>query len=153
MMRQTTFILLALVLLFGRDSPRGAQSPTASTEVSKATTPAQGSAERKALLDAVRARLRIKSQFKVYHLKVNGDWAFFHGGEVVPVEGEELQETDLDVKALLVRKRAGGKAAWAVAELWTLPAEHEQPYHSFVGRVRRRQRAEKIPADILPDDL
>jgi hypothetical protein len=45
----------------------------------KATTPPQGSPERKAVLDAVRVRLQLKSQFKVYHLKLNGNWAYFHG--------------------------------------------------------------------------
>ena len=119
---------------------------------SKATTPAQGTAERKALLDAVRARVKIKSQFKVYHLKVQGEWAFFHGGEVVDADGE-LQETDLDVQALLQRKIVAGKAAWFVAELWTLPTDDKLSRAEFVRRVRQRQQKGRIPADILPTDL
>src|SRR4028119_1664921 len=72
----------------------------------KAATPAQGSPERKAILDAVRVRLQLKSQFKVYHLKLKGNWAYFHGGEVVDAGEGELQETDLDAKALLERKQS-----------------------------------------------
>jgi hypothetical protein len=119
----------------------------------RATAPAQGSAERKAVLDGVRARLKIKSQFKVYHLKVSGDWAYFFGGEVVAAEGE-LQETDLTVKALLARKKgAAGKDTWAVAEIWTLPDEERQPFEKFSARVRARRKAENIPADIFPAEL
>ena len=121
-------------------------------EANRATTPAQGTAERKALLDAVRARLKIKSQFKVYHLKVNGDWAFFHGGEVVNADGE-LQETDLDVQALLQHKTVAGKPAWFVAEIWTLPTDDNFSRAEFVRRMRQRQQAGRIPADILPSDL
>ncbi len=125
---------------------------TKAQEVTRATTPAQGSAERKALLDAVRARLKIKSQFKVYHLKMQGDWAFFHGGEVVDADGE-LQETDLDVEALMQRKVVGGKAAWYVAEIWTLPTDDTLSRAEFARRVRRRQQEGRVPADILPEDL
>jgi hypothetical protein len=121
-------------------------------EVTRATTPAQGSAERKALLDAVRARLKIKSQFKVYHLKMQGEWAFFHGGEVVDADGE-LQETDLDVEALMQRKVVNGKAAWYVAEIWTLPTDDQLSRAEFARRVRQRQQQGRVPADILSDDL
>jgi hypothetical protein len=121
-------------------------------DTGKVTTPAQGSAERKALLDAVRARLGIKSQFKVYHLRVSGEWAFFHGGEVVDADGE-LQETDLDVQALLQQKTVGGKSNWYVAEIWTLPADDKLSRAEFARRVRRRQQTGRVPAAILPDDL
>ena len=120
---------------------------------SRATTPVQGSPERKAVLDAVRARLKLKSQFKVYHLKLNGDWAYFHGGEVVDAGEGELQETDLDVKALLERKQVAGKSAWVVAEIWTLPTDDQLSYKNFVARSRRRQKATNIPADIFPADM
>jgi hypothetical protein len=118
-----------------------------------ATTPAQASPERTALLDAVRARLKIKSQFKVYHLKSGGGWAFFHGGEVVDSGGGKLQETDLSVLALLQRKTVAGKAAWYVAELWTLPTDDKLPRDEFARRVRRRRQAGRVPADIFPPDL
>ena len=119
----------------------------------RATTPAQGSPERKAVLDAVRARLKLRSQFKVYHLKLNGDWAYFHGGEVADAGEGELQETDLDVKALLERKQVAGKSAWVVAEIWTLPTDDQLSYKNFVARARRRQKAANVPADIFPADM
>ena len=118
-----------------------------------ATTPAQGSPERRAMLDGVRARLKLKSQFKVYHLKTNGDWAYFHGGEVVDAGEGELQETDLDVKALLERKNVGGKSSWVVVEIWTLPTDDKLSYKSFVARVRKRQQAARVPADIFPAEM
>lgn len=119
----------------------------------QATTPAQGSPERKAVLDGVRGRLKLQSQFKVYHLKTNGNWAYFHGGEVVDAGEGELQETDLDVKALLERKTVGGKTSWVVAEIWTLPTEDKLSYKSFVARARQRQKTAKAPADIFPADM
>ena len=125
----------------------------AQSNTGKATTPAQGSPERKAILDAVRARLKLKSQFKVYHLKVNGNWAYFHGGEVVDAGDGELQETDLDVKALLQRKPVGGKTSWVVAEIWTLPTDDKLSYKTFVTRARQRQRTANVPADIFPSDM
>lgn len=118
-----------------------------------ATTPAQGSPERKAILDAVRVRLQLKSQFKVYHLKLKGNWAYFHGGEVVDAGEGELQETDLDVKALLERKQIGGKPLWTVAELWTLPTDDKFPYKNFAARSLRRRKLSNVPADIFPADM
>jgi len=134
--------------------PAGARAGQgAARAAAAATTPAQGSPERKALLDAVRARLKIESQFKVYHLKASGEWAFFHGGEVVDAGGGELQETDLDVLALLQRKTVAGKAAWYVAEIWTLPTNDKLSRDEFARRVRQRRQAGRVPADIFPPDL
>lgn len=118
-----------------------------------ATTPAQGSPERKAILDAVRVRLQLESRFKVYHLKLRGRWAYFHGGEVVDAGEGELQETDLDVKALLERKQINGKPLWTVAELWTLPTDDKFPYKNFVERALRRRKLSNTPADIFPADM
>jgi hypothetical protein len=146
--RLPEFFMLLFLLLAACAAPALAQSNT-----DKATTPAQGSPERKAVLDAVRARLKLASQFKVYHLKLKGDWAYFHGGEVVDAGEGELQETDLDVKALLERKTSGGKTFWVVAEIWTLPTDDKLSYKSFVARARRRQKASNVPADIFPLDM
>jgi len=95
----------------------------------------------------------LKSQFRVYHLKTNGNWAYFHGGEVVDAGDGELQETDLDVKTLLQRKTAGGKTSWIVIEIWTLPTDDKLSYKSFVARARQRQKAANVPADIFPSDM
>ena len=49
----------------------------------EARTPASGSAERRAIADALRApvekELRQKVIFKIDHLKASGDWAFLRG--------------------------------------------------------------------------
>jgi hypothetical protein len=146
----TCFLLLFLLLASCASllAPARAQS-----NMGKATTPAQGTPERKAVLDGVRARLKLTNQFKVYHLKLNGNWAYFHGGEVVDAGEGELQETDLDVKALLERKTNGGKTSWVVAEIWTLPTDDKLSYKSFVTRARQRQKTSNIPADIFPSDM
>ena len=143
----TCFMLLLLLLV------SGVAQAHAQSNTGKATTPAQGSPERKAVLDAVRVRLQLKSQFKVYHLKLKGNWAYFHGGEVVDAGEGELQETDLDVKALLERKQIDGKPLWVVAELWTLPTDDKFSYKGFVARARRRQKLSGTPADIFPPDM
>lgn len=132
-------------------SPALAQSGGAGQKA--ATTPAQGSPERKAILDAVRVRLQLKSQFKVYHLKLKGNWAYFHGGEVVDAGEGELQETDLDVKVLLERKQINGKPLWTVAELWTLPTDDKFPHKDFVARSLRRRKLSGTPADIFPANM
>jgi hypothetical protein len=143
------FPVAVLLLLAFCVVPALAQSSGAA----KASTPAQGSPERKAVLDAVRVRLQLKSQFKVYHLKLKGNWAYFHGGEVVDAGEGELQETDLDVKALLERKQIDGKPLWTVAEIWTLPTDDKFPHKNFVARARRRQKLSGTPADIFPADM
>jgi len=73
-------------------------------------TPKQGTPERKAILDAVRKRLDITSQFSVDHLKINGDWAYFRGNEVF-IDGGERQETDLSVAVLLQRRTSSSKTS------------------------------------------
>jgi hypothetical protein len=151
--RLPTLFLLLFLLLAPCASPLAPARAQNSNAGKAATTPAQGSPERKAVLDAVRARLKLTSQFKVYHLKLSGDWAYFHGGEVVDAGEGELQETDLDVKALLERKTAGGKTSWVVAEIWTLPTDDKLSYKSFVTRARKRQKAAHVPADIFPSDM
>lgn len=137
--------LLALVLIphVGR-----AQAPGAAT---RPTAPAAGSPQRTAILSAVRRRLKTSSRFKVDHVRVAGRWAFIRATEVVPLDGEELQETDLSVAALL--EQPAGTTSWRVAEYWTLPTEGERPLAEFKRRVRERLRVERLPSALLPDDL
>lgn len=137
---------------FGQSTVQTQNAAPKKVDAPSTTTPPQGSPERKAILDAVRRRLKIQSQFKVDYLKVNGNWCFFNGGEVVMAE-HELQETDLSVAALLERKTVTGKTTWVVAEIWTLPTDEQQPREKFVARVRQKQKAMSIPKDVFPDDL
>ena len=124
------------------------QPPAAAGTVS---TPAPGSPTRRAILDALRAKLDIKSVFEVYHLKVSGRWAYLRCNEVVMVDGEK-QETDLTVAALFERREGNASARWRVVELWTLPTDDSEHFKDFVRRVQARQRDSRIPAALFPDD-
>jgi hypothetical protein len=93
-------ILIFLQLIFlqliwpGAGTPASAQSP--------AYTPAPGSDERKAVMDALRApverELKKRVIFKVDHLKLQSGWAFVRGvpeqpgGKAMDYRGTEYQE-------------------------------------------------------------
>ena len=74
MLRRLRLFLPALFILFAAAGVVSAQ---------ETNTPAPGSAERKAIADALRApvekELKQKVVFKIDHLKVSGDWAFLRG--------------------------------------------------------------------------
>lgn len=115
-------------------------------------TPEKGSPERKAILDAVRQKLKISNQFEVQHLKADQRWAFFTGNALVIIDGEKV-ETD-SIQALLEKRTIGGKHSWVVVELWNLEQSGtEAGAKRFAERVRQRQKAERIEKAILPDDL
>ncbi|MBV9773481.1 MAG: hypothetical protein JO040_06000 [Gemmatimonadetes bacterium] len=118
MTRIATLLLLALALFC---FPASAQR--------SAHTPPPGSAERAAVLDAVRQvaqkKLRQPVRFQVTHLKVQDGWAFLQGtperanGKPVDYRGTLYQDA-IDAGAFeetvtaLVRKQPGG--AWRVVE-------------------------------------
>lgn len=115
----------------------------------ESTTPPPGSPERTAYLDAVRAALHLDSKasrFKVLHLRRAGNWAYFEGNEVVPLEGREWQETDLSVKALLVK----GKAGWGVVLMWSLPRDDTHPLRRFEQQLASKRNHDNIPRGIFP---
>jgi hypothetical protein len=74
MLRSLRFFLPVLVIVTAAAGVASAQ---------EAHTPAPGSAERKAIADALRVpvekELRQKVVFKLDHLKVSGEWAFLRG--------------------------------------------------------------------------
>jgi hypothetical protein len=74
MLRSLRFFLPVLVIVTAAAGVASAQ---------EAHTPAPGSAERKAIADALRVpvekELRQKVVFKIDHLKVSGEWAFLRG--------------------------------------------------------------------------
>ena len=140
----------ALLLLLAVPAVLGAQSDVAGAAPS--VTPSRGSAERTAILDAVRRATGVRSRFEVDHLKVSGRWAYVRCGEVVIAEGA-LEETDLSVAALLERATVKGRSGWRVVELWTLPSETERPWKAYASRVRERQRVGRIPADLFDGPL
>jgi hypothetical protein len=113
-------------------------------------TPAAGSATRAAILDAVRANIGVRSRFKVSHVRASDRWAFVRCVEVVE-DGADLQETDLDIAALLERQPVGGAGRWRVVELWSLSTDQERPYAAFARRVRERVRASRVPRGLFPE--
>lgn len=121
------------------------------SRASPVSTPAPGSPTRRAILDALRAKLDIKSVFEVYHLKVAGRWAYLRCNEVV-IDGGEKQETDLTVAALFERREGTTPARWSVVELWTLPTDESEHFRDFVRRVQTRQRESRIPVALFPAD-
>ena len=86
--------------------------PAYAEESAAAETPPPGSAERKAILDALRAEVKDLHQlnvvFVVTHLKVQNDWAFLH---TFPQSTDAASRYE-DLSALM-RKR-GGK--WRVID-------------------------------------
>jgi hypothetical protein len=116
-------------------------------------TPAAGSPERAAILDALRTRLKTTSRFKVDHMKLAGEWAFVRATEIVELDGNEQQETDLTVAALLEKPKGSTTGWWRIADYWTLPENDAKPLADFTRRVKQRIAAERLPPALLPDDL
>jgi hypothetical protein len=135
------------------DPVRGTASPVTTSIKPTVTTPRAGSPERAAILDALRQRLKMSSRFKVDHIRVASNWAFVRATEVVELEKGELQETDFTVSALLERSASSTTGAWRTVEIWTLPGEQEHPLAQFTRRIRVRQRADRLPDALFPDDL
>ena len=113
-------------------------------------TPPAGSPERQAILDAVRREVKTRARFRVHGLLVWGTLAYVRCGEIVPLEGGELQETDLDIAAL-VERGTSANAPWTVREIWTLPTHEERPWDSFRARVAERVRIAGGPRVLVPD--
>ena len=129
------------------------RAPLGMTENDTVATPGVGSPERAAILDALRSRLKTKSRFKVDHIRTAGEWAFIRATETVQLEGDEQQETDLTVAALLEKPKASTTGWWRIADMWTLPDDDTKPLADFARRVKQRVAAERLPAALLPDDL
>lgn len=118
-------------------------------DASECGTPPPGSLERSALLDAVRVALRLNSlasRFKVLHLRRAGNWAYFEGNEVVPLDDREWQETDLSGKALLTR----GKLGWRVVLMWSLPQDDTHPLWLFEQQLVSKRHHDNIPRGLFP---
>lgn len=119
-----------------------AENAAASSQASGAYTPPAGSAERRALMDALRADMRrthnMELTFVVTHLKVHRGWAFVAAN---PRRGED----ELEPFSALMRLQGG---RWRVASyLYLEPDELEDP-DAALRRLRSRFPA--APADIFP---
>ena len=143
-------VVVFVGLFFGFTPATAAVPSVVERQDSSVRTPATGSAARTTILDAVRKRVGVKSRFKVGHIRTTDRWAFVRCVELVN-DGEQLQETDLDIAALLERKGPAGSPRWEVVELWSLSTDDEKPYTPFARRVRERARNTRIPAALFPD--
>jgi hypothetical protein len=121
---------------------RGAQHD--SHTASKAYTPAAGSSERKALMDALRGDQKVI--FKVYFLKVHGDWAWV---DATPLDdkGRPVAEGG----ASLMHKENG---TWKVIDLSVVPQDPEQPLEAEDAPPKFVKKLQAIfpglPQDIFP---
>lgn len=106
-----------------------------------ALTPPPGSPLRVAVIDAVKTQLGIHGKFKVARIEVAGDWAYFEGTEIVPLQAGEWQETDQTVNAVL-QKTEGG---WRTALLWSLTRDHEYPRARFESDLRELRQTRSLP--------
>lgn len=127
----------------------GPAQPTSSASTSRSATPKHDSAERRAIVEAVRRRAGLEyrtSRLHVTHLKVSGEWAYFAGTEIVPLARGEWQETDLSIEALLEREHD----RWQVVEYWSLPDEKHAPRRRFERRVTQLRERRGIAPSIFP---
>lgn len=115
------------------------------------STPAVGSPIRVGVMDVVRQHLGLDSasgsRFKVFHLKTNGEWTYFEGNEIVPVDGNEWQETDLTVRALL---QFEGKVL-RLRALWSLPDNDRFSLQAFERQVAEFRRTAHLPDALFPE--
>lgn len=151
---QTTLVLTVLVSIwaFEFESRLGTRSATlpvrsgqgdAKSSLSKAHTPRAGSPERKAIMDALRGDQKVV--FKVYYLKVHGDWAW---ADVTPLDkGKAVAEGG----ASLLHKE---NDAWKVMDLSVIPDDPDNPLGpddptpKFVRAVQKAFPG--VPGDIFP---
>jgi hypothetical protein len=116
------------------------------TEGISSLTPAPGSAERKAILDALRGELKgmhgLEVVFVVDCLKVKNGWAWIHARPQSP-DGMSSYE---DVSALFVKRQGG----WEVAELPCAEVDNPECIGTLDFFVNLMKRFPEVPPDILP---
>ncbi len=140
----------ALGFRCARDDSAAAAPPTTATAEAPtpparaaASHPAPGSPLRKALLDAVRAKLGTTAEFKVARLAVVGDLAYF--------EGQEHRANGRAVAALL--HQTGG--VWTVEDLASaaVASPAADPAHDLRERLQRPQHpgdaSRKLPGEFF----
>ncbi len=116
------------------------------TEGITSWTLAPGSAERKAILDALRGELRgmhgLEVVFVVDCLKVKNGWAWAH---VRPQSPDGMSRYE-DVSALFVKRQRG----WQVAEIPCTEIDNPECLGAQEFFVNLAKRFPDVPSDILP---
>jgi len=138
-----TFLILAFAFVFVVTGPFTAAAQTSG----KVYTPAASSAERKAILDALRSDSSDKTIFKVHFLRVHDGWAWI---DTTPLDPNTKQPTAEGGPNLL--RMQNGK--WEVLDLSRVPADPKDPLGdqdasaTFVRNVRKTYKG--CPPDIFP---
>lgn len=143
MVKKAPLIFMAAVLFL-----IALQSVTMATESrGPAVTPPPGSAERKLILDALRAEIEkyhhINAVFVVKYLKVQNGWAWI---ETLPKSPDGMNQYE-DVSALL--QKSGAK--WKVAEIACAEEDNEECLGSPGYFKLLKKRFPRMPAAILPE--
>lgn len=114
-------------------------------------TPAVGSPVYVGAINAVQAHLGVSlasgHDFRVFHLKTNGQWTYFEGNQIVPLDDHEWQETDLTVKALFEFE---GKVL-RIRAFWSLPENHRFSLQEFERQVADFRRSAHLPESLFPE--
>lgn len=143
MVKKAPLVFMAAVLFL-----IALQSVTMATESrGPAVTPPPGSAERKFILDALRAEIEkyhhINAVFVVKYLKVLNGWAWI---ETLPKSPDGSNQYE-NVSALL--QKSGAK--WKVAEIACAEEDNEECLGSPGYFKLLKKRFPKMPAAILPE--
>ena len=146
-MRPLSLALLGtVVLIFGFTHSALGQSPASD----QLHTPAKGSPERTAILDAVREEYKEgadhPAQFKVNYLKVHKGWAWI---DVTPLDANGKQVAD--PAPLLFYNDQGKWTAKDLNDVGMEGDEHEGPHDPSPKYIRALQKKYPgVPTDIIP---
>lgn len=114
-------------------------------------TPAVGSPVHVGVINAVQAHMGVSMSnghdFKVFHLKTDGEWSYFDGNEIVYMGDNEWQETDWTVRALL---QFEGKVL-RVRALWNLPDNDRFSLQEFDRQVAEFRANAHLPDALFPE--
>lgn len=145
---RTIFVCIAfcfVAALFASFAVAGQRGPSAAG--GQAATSAPGSAERKAIANALRQEVKalhgIEVKFVISFLKVKNDWAWIETRPQSP-DGKSRYE---DIAALLTRVNG----TWRVAELTCTEPDNPDCLGAPDYFLRLQQRFPKAPPQIFPD--
>lgn len=137
------YVALCLSALHFGFAPAHA-APKAKTSSKTATTPKSGSAERKAIMDALRKSVQKETTFpvifRVGHLKTQNGWAFF-SGSALHADGKPIETEFLWGEAAALLRKKGKK--WTVLH-WGFATDTGVMDES-------KQKWKQAPRAIFPD--
>ena len=110
-------------------------------------TPMPGTGEWKEIQESVRKRLKIADKFKIYHIRVKNDYAYFVASSIDRVDGETVEFDS--IKALL---KKGEDKLWKVVDIWSATRDGAPGLQkAFKERARAKLLAAKA-VDIFSEE-